>query len=89
MNGDSHHSCNIQFAIDTIGENFILIDNDAPLVRKIDFFDCGTAIVSDVEASKTGTVVKRMFSDMVYRFMPYVQYLNVSEMKKHGLNYWG
>ena len=36
--GDTHHSMNIQFAIDTIGENFILIDSDAPLISPVDFW---------------------------------------------------
>ena len=39
FSGDTHHSTNIQFALDTIDHDFVLIDSDAPLIHPIDFVD--------------------------------------------------
>ena len=36
-NGDYQHPMNIQFAIDTLDENFILIDSDAPLTCPVHY----------------------------------------------------
>lgn len=88
LNGDTHHSINIQFAIDTIGENFILLDSDAPLIKKIDFFNCPEITVADIESINCGTMLQQMISSVVFRFIPYVQYMNVSYMKTHGIKYW-
>lgn len=89
LNGDMHHSCNIQFAIDIIGENFILVDSDAPLIRKVDFFNSHLVTVCDIEQCNIEyTPNCLIFPKHLYRFVPYIQYLNVKLMKDNGISYW-
>ena len=48
FSGDTHHSTNIQFALDTIDHDFVLIDSDAPLIHPVDFIDSSKTTIAYV-----------------------------------------
>ena len=88
--GDIHHSINIQFAMDVIGENFVLVDNDAPLIHPVDFYNEQFGTVCDIESWSLyldSKHVTRICNQMNYRFSPVIQYMNVDYMKSHGIDY--
>lgn len=85
--GDLNHTMNIQYAIDTINCNFILIDNDAPLICPVDFFGCDKITVSQVNSYKVEPN-RVLLSEEYSRFVPFIQYLNVNLMKKYEIYYY-
>ena len=92
-NGDFQHPMNIQFAIDTLGENFMLIDSDAPL-------KCPVCTLSNKDVVTSAQVEQWNYvhldrlrpllnpGTVRTRFCPYIQFLNVDMMKKHGVKYF-
>lgn len=85
FSGDTHHSTNIQFAIDTIGQNFVLIDSDAPLKRPVDFIDnrCSTIAGFQMCEYKPHSVL--LPDKGLSRITPYLQYFNVSKLREKGV----
>ena len=92
--GDFQHPINIQFAIDNIQQNFVLIDSDAPLIAPIegDFVDRSVITTSEVESwnyvhlDRLHPLIRPESPRL--RFCPYIQFLNVDMMKEHGLRYF-
>jgi len=92
-NGDYQHPTNIQFAIDTLDENFIIIDSDAPLV-------CPAYTLHDNSVITTSRVEEWNYihldrlrpllhpERLRKRFCPNIQFLNVEMMKVNGIKYF-
>ena len=93
--GDYHHPINIQFAIDAIGENFILVDSDAPLTRPVmdGIMSDGMVTVAEEEKWVGFSHLDRLRplvrpNEPRVRFNPCIQFLNVKMMKERGLAYF-
>ena len=82
-----NHQENIQLAVNVIGENFVLMDSDAPLIHPIDFIDDNYITVADIASENTTNTPRKFLSDHFIRFVPFVQYLNVKMMKENGVVY--
>lgn len=87
FSGDTHHSTNIQFAIDTIGQDFVLIDSDAPLKRPVDFIDnrCSTIAGFQMCKYRQPDVI---LSSSNPRLIPFIQYLNVTKFREVGISFF-
>ena len=86
--GSFNHSENIQLAIDTIDENFILLDSDAPLIRPVDFIDNSSITIAErFELDASGSGIK-LLSNVFVKFYPFIQYLNVDMMRKFDVWYY-
>lgn len=82
-----HHSANIQFAIDTLQQNFILMDSDAPLIHPIDFIDDKSICIGEVE--EWMPLQKYViFKHMINRIAPWLHYINVNELRRQGIQYF-
>ena len=86
--GSYNHQENIQFAINTIGEGFVLVDSDAPIIKPIDFADEENITVCDfmyTNAAKRGI---QLLTPIFERCVPFIQYLNVSMMNQYDVHYY-
>ena len=92
--GDYQHPINIQFAIDKIGENFILIDSDAPLNSPVKQLVSEDAITSAEVESWVGFSHLDRLRPLIrpdvarVRFNPCIQFLNVKMMRANGICYF-
>lgn len=92
-NGDFQHPMNIQFAIDTINENFILIDSDAPLKCPV-YTLCNKSISTTAQIEQWNYIHLDRLRPLLnpgmkrIRFCPYIQFLNVEMLKEHGVKYF-
>ena len=82
--GDTQHSMNIQMLLDTLDDNFVLIDSDAPLIRPVDFIDASQATVGSL-ATQPYNSTRRILGQSSRRFEPFIQYFNVDKVKNNGL----
>ena len=92
-NGDYQHPMNIQFALDTLDENFILIDSDAPLVCPV-YTIHDSNVVTSAQVEEWNYVHLDKLRPLLHpernrrRFCPYIQFLNTKMMKEHGVRYF-
>ena len=85
--GDLNHTINIQHAIDTIDQDFILIDCDAPLIHPVDFV--ANDSITSAQEMKYYLETQRAFLRTSYnRLIPFIQYMNVKMMKETGIKYY-
>ena len=91
--GDYNHCFNIQLALDTLDENFVLIDSDAPLLGP------ANTICSDSWVTSTSSEYQlyRDCDDLEalirphnprYRYSPYIQWMNLKMIKDNGIRYF-
>ena len=85
---DLHHTMNIQLAIDMIGENFVLIDNDAPLIRPVNFHHSNIHVMGDLEKQTTYPGCFPVIRNEITRILPYIQFMNVKFMKQKHIQYY-
>ena len=84
FSGDTHHSTNIQFALDTIDHDFVLIDSDAPLIHPVDFIDSSKTTIASISKCCIGDGTDILNTQNI-RFEPYIQYFNVERIKRGKL----
>lgn len=77
--GSFKHTLSIQYMINNIDDNFILLDSDVLLIKPIDFINDKYICISDVYQNKTGGYV---------RCSPMLCYFNVKLIKKYNLSYF-
>lgn len=92
-NGDYQHPMNIQFAIDTLNENFMLIDSDAPLKCPV-YTLCNKSISTSAQIEQWNYIHLDRLRPLLnpgmnrIRFCPYIQFLNVEMLKENGVKYF-
>ena len=92
-NGDYQHPMNIQFAVDTLDTNFILIDSDAPLKCPV-YTMHDTSVMTSAQIEEWNYIHLDRLRPLLNpginrkRFCPYIQFLNVGMMKEHGVKYF-
>ena len=92
-NGDYQHPMNIQFAIDTLNENFMLIDSDAPLKCPI-YTLMDNSMITSAQVEEWNYIHLDRLRPLLNperrrrRFCPYIQFLNVDMLKQHGVKYF-
>ena len=85
--GDLNHTMNIQYAIDLIDQNFILLDCDAPLIQPIDFIENNFITIAQIKDYQIED--QRVFLSRSYtRFIPFIQFMNVKMIKDNGIKYY-
>lgn len=75
--GSMKHSMSVQWLMDNIGDNFVLVDSDALLKKAVDFVDDKFAVVGDLE-----------IGEFDIRILPMICYLNVSRLKDLLINFF-
>ena len=92
-NGDYQHPMNIQFAIENIGENFILIDSDAPLRYPVNTM-CNGSVATTAQVEQWNYIhldrLRPLLNPgtMRKRLCPYIQFLNVDMIGRSGVKYF-
>lgn len=92
-NGDYQHPTNIQLAIDTLDENFILIDSDAPLVCPA-YTIHDNSVITSAQVEEWNYIHLDRLRPLLHpernrrRFCPYIQFLNTKMMKENGVKYF-
>ena len=93
--GDYQHPINIQLLIDTLDDNFILVDSDAPLNSPVDgsIMDSGMVTVAEEEKwigfSHLDRLRPLVRPDATrIRFNPCFQFFNTKMMKERGVRYF-
>jgi len=80
--GSVKHAITIQYLIDTLSTEFILMDSDTLLKKSIDFADSRYATI--------GALSKREHKQKAirkYRILPYLQYFNTSILHNFHIRY--
>ena len=92
-NGDFQHPMNIQFAIDTLDESFIIVDSDAPLKCPVHALSINE-VVTSAQIEEWNYIHLDRLRPLLNpemkrrRFCPYIQFLNVDMLKQHGMKYF-
>lgn len=77
--GSARHCRTIQWLFDNLQEDeFVLLDSDVLLTRKLDFIDAQFSCVATYE----------VFPHMKNRFLPFVTYFNLKKLKENEINYF-
>lgn len=61
------------------------------MIRPVDFENEEFGTVSDIEETGLGLndeTVFRVVNKHIFRFQPFIQYMNVNYMKRHGVDYY-
>lgn len=81
--GSAKHCYTIQYLVDNIGKPFVLMDSDILIRRSIDdYFDKKYLWAADVSCNL------RKYHLGILKVDPFLCYLNVPMMKKHGIDYF-
>ena len=91
--GDYNHCFNIQLALDTLDENFVLIDSDAPLLGPANTI-CSeswvTSTSSEYQLYRDCDDLRALIrpQNPKYRYSPYIQWMNLKMIKDNGIRYF-
>ena len=91
--GDYNHCFNIQLALDTLDENFVLIDSDAPLLGPANTICSESWVTSTSQEHQTYADPKTLCplirpQQPRCRYSPYLQWMNVKMIRENGIRYF-